>query len=108
MTETRTDLSPSRQETTRAIDTAVGILVGWRGYSTHSAFRELINASERHRIPIFALADALVKLASREAGARDAASHRAVEREWGDALLSLARPPSTGNESYPRDLNRWL
>ncbi|MGO9505919.1 MAG: ANTAR domain-containing protein [Mycobacterium sp.] len=60
----KTELSPGRQETTRAIDTAMGILVGWRGCSTHSAFRELINVSARHRIPIFALAEALVTMAS--------------------------------------------
>jgi len=30
----------------------------------HAAFRELISASERHGIPIFALASALVALAS--------------------------------------------
>jgi hypothetical protein len=105
--ETRQPLSPSRQETTRAIDTAVGILVGWRGSSTHSAFRELISASERHRIPIFALADALVNLAERDVDDQpaDSAAQRAAEREWGGTSLAVA---GTGTGSYPREIDRWL
>lgn len=99
----KTELSPGRQESTRAIDTAVGILVGWRGFSTHSAFRELINVSERHRIPIFALAEALVNLASRDAQPAGSTAQRAAEREWGDTALSLATA-----RSYPREINRWL
>ena len=61
---TQNHFTPSRQSTSRALDTAIGILVGWRRCSTHAAFRELISASERHGIPIFALASALVSLAS--------------------------------------------
>jgi ANTAR domain len=100
----KTELSPGRQEATRAIDTAVGILVGWRGFSTHSAFRELISVSERHRIPIFAVAEALVNLAGRKAQTADGAAQRAAEREWGDVVLSMA---STGG-SYAREIERWL
>ncbi|MGB9225491.1 ANTAR domain-containing protein [Mycobacterium sp.] len=101
----KTELSPGRQESTRAIDTAVGILVGWRGFSTHSAFRELINVSERHWIPIFALAEALVNLASGDARPADAAAQRAAEREWGETVLSVA---GTGGRSYHREIDRWL
>ena len=101
----KTELSPGRQETTRAIDTAVGILVGWRGCSTHSAFRELINVSERHRIPIFALAEVLVNLASRDAQPADRTAHRAAEREWGQIAPSVA---GNGSRSYPREIDRWL
>lgn len=105
--ETEQRLSPGhgRQETKRAIDTAVGILVGWRGFSTHSAFRELINVSERHRIPIFALAEALVNLASRDAQPADGTARRAAEREWGDTVLSVA---GTGSGYHPREIDRWL
>ncbi|MGB9305714.1 MAG: ANTAR domain-containing protein [Mycobacterium sp.] len=101
----KTELSPGRQETTRAIDTAVGILIGWRGCSTHSAFRELINVSARHRIPIFALAEALVTMASTDARPADAAAQRAAEREWGATVLSVA---GNGSGSYPREIDRWL
>ncbi|SOJ56113.1 hypothetical protein MSIMFB_03587 [Mycobacterium simulans] len=72
-------------ESTRDLDTAVGILVGWRRYSTYAAFRELISASERHRVPIFALAGALVNLACRDADTARASTpaQLAAEREWG-------------------------
>ena len=95
----KTELSPGRQETTRAI------LVGWRGFSSHSAFRELIDVGERHRIPVFALAEALVNLASRDAQPADSTAQRAAEREWADTLLSVA---GNGSGSYPREIDRWL
>ena len=73
-----------RKVDSRVLDTAVGILVGWRRYSTHSAFQELISVGERHRVPIFALAGALVSLASRDDDITgDTAAELAVEREWG-------------------------
>jgi hypothetical protein len=81
----RQQFSPNRREASRVLDTAVGVLVGWRRCSTCGAFRELLRVSERRRIPIFALADALVALASRGAdtGAADSAARLAAEREWG-------------------------
>lgn len=81
-------LNPGRKPDTRALDTAIGILVGWRRYSTHAAFRELIAVSERHRVPIFALAAALVSLAGREDDIKgDIAAQLAAEREWGLTYL---------------------
>ena len=82
-------ISDGRHETTRALDTAVGILVGWRRCSTYAAFRELVAAGGRHRVPVFALASALVKLASGEADGRSAgtAAQLAAEQEWGAHLL---------------------
>jgi hypothetical protein len=76
---------PGRQQASRILDTAVGILVGWRRCSTDAAFRELINASERHAIPIFSLASALVALASRgvTTASGDTAAQLAAEKEWG-------------------------
>ncbi|WP_231639635.1 ANTAR domain-containing protein [Mycobacterium sp. Marseille-P9652] len=75
----------SRRQASRVLDTAVGILVGWRRCSTDAAFRELIGVSERHEVPIFALAAALVALASRDADRppADAAARLAAEKEWG-------------------------
>lgn len=78
-----------RQSTSRALDTAVGILVGWRRCSTHAAFRELISASDRHGIPIFELASALVSLASvsEDTEAADSPARLAAEKEWGLSYL---------------------
>ncbi|WAJ43580.1 ANTAR domain-containing protein [Mycobacterium sp. Aquia_216] len=81
-------LSPGRNPDSRVLDTAVGILVGWRRCGTYTAFRELISVSERHRVPIFALAGALVSLASRDGDVRgDTAAELAAEREWGLTYL---------------------
>lgn len=78
-------LGPDRHQATREIDTAVGILVGWRRSSTHAAFQELVSVGERHGVPIFALAEALVSLASRDADNQttDTAAQLAAAREWG-------------------------
>jgi hypothetical protein len=78
-------LDESRQQASRALDTAVGILVGWRRCGTHAAFRELLGASERHAVPLFKLASALVALASGENAAETgvSAARLAAEREWG-------------------------
>ena len=77
-----------RKPDSRVLDTAVGILVGWRRCSTRTAFRELISVGERHRVPIFALAGALVSLASRDDHiSGDTAAELAAEREWGLTYL---------------------
>ncbi len=80
---------PSRRQASRALDTAVGILVGWRRCSTRSAFRELLSASERHEVPLFKLASALVELASGDAasGTGVSAARLAAEKEWGLTYL---------------------
>ena len=59
--------------------------VGWRRYSTYAAFRELLSASERHEVPLFKLAGALVALASGGADSETGAgaARLAAEREWG-------------------------
>ncbi|WP_445159609.1 ANTAR domain-containing protein [Mycobacterium sp. Dal123C01] len=81
-------LRPGRRPDIRVLDTAVGIIVGWRRCNSHAAFRELISVSERHRVPIFALADALVALAGRDGDPKaDIAAQLAAEREWGLTYL---------------------
>ncbi|WP_205873725.1 ANTAR domain-containing protein [Mycobacterium camsae] len=98
-------MNEDRMQATRVIDTAVGILVGWRRYSTQSAFRELLSASERQHVPLFAMAGALVKLAGRPADARTAgvAAEQGAQREWGEEFLTGA------NTAAPRrPVNRWL
>jgi AmiR/NasT family two-component response regulator len=85
---TQVQANPGRKPDTRALDTAIGILVGWRRFSAHAAFRELISVSERHRVPIFTLAAALVSLAGREDDIKgDVAAQLAAEREWGLTYL---------------------
>jgi hypothetical protein len=80
---------PNRHEGRQVLDTAVGVLVGWRRCSTHAAFRELISVSERHDIPIFTMASALVTLASRgaETEVADTAAQLAADKEWGLTYL---------------------
>lgn len=75
----------SRQRTSRALDTAVGILVGLRRCSTHAAFEELLSASERHDVPLFTLASALVALAGGSSDSQTGltAAGLAAEKEWG-------------------------
>ena len=85
---TQVATNPARRPESRTLDTAVGVLVGWRRYSTHAAFRELVAVSERHRVPIFALATALVSLASQDGNPRGGtAAELAAEREWGLTYL---------------------
>jgi hypothetical protein len=88
-------------ETTRAIDMAVGILVGWRRCSTQTAFRELLSASERQQVPLFAMAEALVRLASRHDAVQTAnvTAEQGAQRQWGTEFVP-------GTERQP--VNRWL
>jgi hypothetical protein len=102
--ETPQQFGAGQLDATRLIDTAVGILVGWRRCSTQTAFRELLTAGERHQIPLFAMAGALVNMASRHANSQAAnvAAERAAEREWAEEL----RP--TDDLPLVRKVDRWL
>lgn len=98
-------MTEDRMQANRVIDTAVGILVGWRRYSTQSAFRELLSASERQHVPLFAMAEALVKLAGQPADALTTAvaAEQGAQREWGRGFLTT--DPAA---SECRPVNRWL
>ncbi|MBI2700589.1 MAG: ANTAR domain-containing protein [Mycobacterium sp.] len=98
-------MTEDRMQATRAIDTAVGILVGWRRCSTQAAFRELLSASERQQVPLFAMAGALVNLAGEHANAQTAgvAAEQGAEREWGEEFLT-----GTDGGARRRPVNRWL
>ncbi|OBI83228.1 hypothetical protein [Mycobacterium sp. 1245805.9] len=82
-------IDEGRHQASRALDTAVGILVGWRRYSTYAAFRELLGASERHEVLLFKLASALVALAGGTAETDTGldAARLAAETEWGLTYL---------------------
>jgi hypothetical protein len=47
----------------RILDTARGILIGIRRCPSETAFDELLGAAQRHGVPVFAMAWALVRLA---------------------------------------------
>jgi hypothetical protein len=76
----------------RVLDTAQGILIGLRRCSSESALHELLGAAQRHKMPVFAMAWALVHLAGGgEKSSRtfiDAQS--AARHEWGQLLVASA------------------
>jgi hypothetical protein len=68
----------------RILDTARGILIGLRRCPSETAFDELHNAAVRHKVPVFAMAWALVHLAGdgeKTPSFSDAQS--AARHEWG-------------------------
>jgi hypothetical protein len=75
----------------RILDKAEGILIGLRRCSTAAAFDELLGAAQRHGIPVFSLAWALVDLANGEEKPRHSfhTAQSAARDEWG-GLLSMA------------------
>jgi hypothetical protein len=73
----------------RILDTARGILIGLRRCPADVAFEELHSAAMRHRVPVFAMAWALVHLArdgERTPSFIDAQS--AARHEWGPLFES--------------------
>ena len=79
----------------RILDTARGILIGLRRCRSENAFDELHGAAQRHRVPVYALAWALVHLAGDGATSHafvDAQS--AARREWGQLFARPAMSPS--------------
>ena len=76
----------------RILDTAKGILIGLRRCPSESAFHELISAAQRHKMPVFAMAWALVHLANGgETFAQTSADAQAAARdEWGQLFADAA------------------
>ncbi|MBV9321042.1 MAG: ANTAR domain-containing protein [Mycobacterium sp.] len=80
------------QQGRRILDTARGILIGIRRCPSESAFQELLSASQRHQVPLFAMAWALVHLAG-DGGKlphKFAHAHRAARHEWGQLFAESA------------------
>ncbi|MCV7194999.1 ANTAR domain-containing protein [Mycobacterium angelicum] len=69
----------------RILDTARGILIGLRRCPSEAAFDELFNAAQRHKVPVFAMAWALVHLADDSGKATPSfmEAQSAARREWG-------------------------
>jgi hypothetical protein len=75
----------------RILDTARGILIGLRRCPSHQAFDELHSAAVRHKVPVFAMAWALVHLAGdgeKTPSFTDAQS--AARHEWGSLFARSA------------------
>ncbi|HUO36954.1 MAG TPA: ANTAR domain-containing protein [Mycobacterium sp.] len=72
----------------RILDRAEGILIGLRRCTSEAAFTELLGAAQRHRIPVFTLAWALVHLASGADKPADTfrSAQTAARHEWGGLL----------------------
>lgn len=74
----------------RILDTAKGILIGLRRCPSEAAFDELLAAAQRHRMPVFAMAWALVHLANGGEKSADtsADAQSAAHYEWGQLFAS--------------------
>lgn len=76
----------------RILDTAQGILIGVRRCPSQTACDELLAAARRHKVPVFALAWALVHLAG-DGGKLPhtfSGAQSAARREWGPLFTRSA------------------
>ena len=76
----------------RILDTAQGILIGLRRCRSEAAFQELLFAAQRNRVPVFAIAWALVHLACGGDKSPETfnAAQSAARHEWGQLLTGSA------------------
>ncbi len=75
----------------RILDTARGILIGLRRCRSDAAFDELHNAAQRHRVPVFAMAWALVHLAGEgEQTSSFTDAQSAARHEWGKLFVPVS------------------
>jgi ANTAR domain len=76
----------------RILDTAKGILIGIRRCRSEAAFHELLNAAQRHRMPVFAMAGALVHLANggQKSAQMSIDAEFAARSEWGQLFADSA------------------
>jgi hypothetical protein len=76
----------------RILDTAKGILIGLRRCPSETAFHELLNAAQRHRMPVFAMAWGLVHLANGgDTSAQTSVDAQSAARdEWGQLFAGSA------------------
>ena len=75
----------------RILDTARGILIGLRRCPSHAALDELHSAALRHKVPVFAMAWALVHLAGDgEKTPSFIDAQTAARHEWGPLFARSA------------------
>lgn len=80
----------------RDLDTAEGILVALRRCRIETAFQELLATANRHRVPLFTLASALVDVACEQGSIPHEAvgpAHAAAQQEWKKLLDRADRAP---------------
>ena len=83
--------TPHGPNSGRILETARGILIGVRRCPSHVAFDELHSAALRHKVPVFAMAWALVHLAGDgEKTPSFVEAQSAARREWGPLFSSPA------------------
>jgi hypothetical protein len=80
---------PFDPQSGRILDTARGILIGLRRCGSEAAFQELLAAAQRHRVPVFAMAWALVHLTCGGDKSPETlkSAQSAARREWGRLLV---------------------
>jgi hypothetical protein len=84
----------SRRSGARILDTAEGVLVGFRRYRVDQAFVELMQTAKRHSVNPVSLADALVAIAEDQLGKDiDHAAATAALATWGHLFLAGQRVP---------------
>ena len=76
----------------RILDTAKGILIGLRRCPSETAFNELLSAAQRHKMPVFAIAWALIHLADggRTSTPSFSDAQSAARNEWGQFFVDTA------------------
>jgi hypothetical protein len=75
----------------RILNTARGILIGLRRCRSDDAFDELHGAAQRHKVPVFAMAWALVHLAGGgETTTSFSDAQSAARHEWGQLFKHSA------------------
>lgn len=84
----------------RVLDTAEGILIGLRRCDTDAALQELVTASRKHGVTVFAIASALVDLAGGADQAADLGrdAQSAARREWGQLLTEFRNGACTATD----------
>ena len=80
------DIQPADRS---VLDRAEGVLIMLRRYEPQAAFTELVGASRRHGVPVFALAGALLEMTCGPAGVPATVpedARRAAQQEWARLL----------------------
>jgi hypothetical protein len=77
-----------------------GILIGLRRCDTDAALQELVTASRKHGVAVFAIASALVDLAGGDDRAADPGrdAQSAARREWGQLLTESRNGACTATD----------
>ena len=80
--------TPFDPQSERILDTARGILIGLRRCGSDAALQELLVAARRHRVPVFAVAWALVHLTCGGDKSPETlnTAQSAARQEWGRLL----------------------